>query len=164
MRRVLLDALVRGVGPDTVYDSIIKFERYAELAPHVQSAVVHQTEPEPTGRSSWDLRFRSGLLHWTEQERFLRDQLIVEFSQEDGDFDEFTGRWVLRAAGPDTEVHFEADFDFGIPSMESILDPIAERVIRETVAWTVTGMFDDVHLYDVRSTSGEPGAAAVVGE
>ncbi|MGQ0717685.1 MAG: type II toxin-antitoxin system RatA family toxin [Pseudonocardiales bacterium] len=146
MRHVQLNALIRGVSPETVYDSVVKFERYPELAPHVQSAVVHQTRPAPTGRSSWVLRFRSGLLRWTEQEQFLRDDLVIKFEQQNGDFDEFTGHWTLRHSGEDTELHFEVDFDFGIPSLEGILDPIAERVIKETVAWVVVGMFDDVHL------------------
>jgi len=45
-------------------------------------------------------------------------------------------------------LRFQADFDFGIPSLEGILDPIAERVIKETVAWVVVGMFDVVRLAD----------------
>lgn len=146
MRHVQLDALIRGVPPETVYDSVVEFGRYPELAPHVQSTVVHQTRPEPTGQSSWVLHFRSGLLRWTEQEQFLRDDLVIKFEQQNGDFDEFTGHWTLRRCGEDTELRFEADFDFGIPSLAGILDPIAERVIKETVAWVVVGMFDDVHL------------------
>ena len=45
-----------------------------------------------------------------------------------GDFDTFSGSWVLTRDGDDTALHFEAEFDFGIPSLEGILDPIAERV------------------------------------
>lgn len=159
MRHVLLDALVKDVDPLTVYDSVIEFGRYPELAPHVHTAVVHQTRPEPTGRSSWELHFRSGLLRWSECERFRRDELVIEFEQRSGDFDSFRGRWDLRADGQDTDLHFEADFDFGIPSLAGILDPIAERVIKETVAWAVVGMFDDVRL------AGEPEltAAATAG-
>jgi ribosome-associated toxin RatA of RatAB toxin-antitoxin module len=160
MRHLQLDALIRGQSAEAVYDSLIKFDRYPELAPHVQSATVHQTWPESTGRSSWILHFRSGLLRWTEQERFRRDELVIEFEQQNGDFDEFTGCWTLRRSGEDTELHFEADFDFGIPSLEGILDPIAERVIKETVAWVVVGMFDDVHLDDELELGPVPVAGA----
>jgi len=146
MRTVVLDALVLGVAPAEVFAGVTRFERYAELAPHVQSTQVHQGPPEPTGRSSWELHFRSGLLNWTEVERFLPEQLIIEFEQVNGDFDEFSGRWTLRETPEGTEVHFEAGFDFGIPSLEGILDPIAERVIRETVAWALVGLFRTVRL------------------
>ena len=146
MRRVEIDATIRSTSPHEVFDSIVQFDRYPDLAPHVQSTVVHATVPRPVGRSSWELHFRSGLLRWTEEERFLREELRVEFAQVTGDFDEFSGAWSLSSEGSGTRLFFQADFDFGIPSLEGILDPIAERVIKETVAWVVVGMFDDVHL------------------
>lgn len=144
MRTVELDAVVAGISAGTVFENVVRFERYPELAPHVQSATVHQAYPDPTGRSDWELHFRSGLLRWSEGERFARDELRIEFEQETGDFDTFRGVWTLRQQGPDTAVRFEAEFDFGIPSLEGILDPIAARVIRETVAWALVGMFAHV--------------------
>jgi ribosome-associated toxin RatA of RatAB toxin-antitoxin module len=148
MRRVELHAVIEGVSAETVFDNILRFDRFPALAPHVESTTVHQTVPSPTGESSWELRFRSGLLRWTERERFLRAELRLEFEQLTGDFDQFAGSWTLRQRGADTALHFAADFDFGIPSLEGILDPIAERVIRETIAWVVVGMFDVVHLVE----------------
>jgi ribosome-associated toxin RatA of RatAB toxin-antitoxin module len=144
MRTVELDAIVAGTPAGTVFENVVRFERYPELAPHVRSAVVHQGFPGAEGRSSWELHFRSGLLRWSEGERFEPDALRIEFEQDTGDFDSFRGFWTLRQRGPDTAVHFEAEFDFGIPSLEGILDPIAERVIRETVAWALVGMFAHV--------------------
>lgn len=148
MRRVRLDAVIRSTPAGDVFDQITRFDRYPELAPHVQSTTVHEAYPAPDGSSSWELHFRSGLLRWTERERFLRDELRLTFEQTEGDFDSFTGTWVLTQDGADTALSFEADFDFGIPSLEGILDPIAERVIKETVAWTLVGMFADVVLDD----------------
>lgn len=148
MRTVKLDAVIPATAPHTVFDQILRFERYPELAPHVQSATVHQTVPERTGRSSWELHFRSGLLRWEEEERFLRDELLIEFAQSDGDFDRFSGSWQFSSHLDGSELQFRAEFDFGIPSLEGILDPIAERVIRETVAWVVVGLFDGVRISD----------------
>ena len=148
MRRVELRASIPTTRAEVVFDNVVRFERYPDLAPHVQSTAVHQTLPELVGRSSWELHFRSGLLRWDEQERFLRDDLRIEFDQIDGDFDSFTGYWQLSENGEGCDLHFVADFDFGIPSLEGILDPIAERVIKETVAWVVVGLFEDVTLAD----------------
>jgi ribosome-associated toxin RatA of RatAB toxin-antitoxin module len=146
MRRVELAAVIRHTAPEQVFDQIVRFERYPALAPHVQSTTVHSGPPAPVGRSSWELHFRSGLLRWTEEERFHRGLLVVEFEQLTGDFEEFSGTWSLAAAGRDTALSFAAQFDFGISSLEGILDPIAERVIKETVAWAIVGMFDEVDL------------------
>ncbi|WP_018252059.1 type II toxin-antitoxin system RatA family toxin [Salinispora mooreana] len=148
MRHVHLSAHIPATTPQDVFDGVVRFDRYPDLAPHVQSTVVHQSVPHPTGQSSWELHFRSGLLRWTEQERFLRDELRIEFTQTDGDFDSFTGAWQLTGGPDGTDLGFDADFDFGIPSLEGILDPIAERVIRETVAWVVIKMFEGARLAD----------------
>lgn len=146
MRHVVVDALVPGQRAETVFDAVLHFERYPELAPHVRSTQVHAGPPRPQGSSSWELYFRSGVLRWTESEEYDREGLRIVFRQTDGDFDELSGTWDLRQVGDDCEVHFEADFDFGIPSMEGILDPIAERVMKETIAWAVAGLFADVKV------------------
>lgn len=144
VRRVELAAVIRSTAATEVFDRICRFEQYPELAPHVRSTTVHETLPKPIGRSSWELHFRSGLLRWTEQEHFDRDALRLEFRQTEGDFDQFAGVWTLQPDGADTALHFEASFDFAIPSMAGILDPIADRVLRETVAWVLAGMFETV--------------------
>lgn len=146
MRSVLLDATILGEDAGTVFENVVQFSRYPQLSPHVQSTEVTETRPSDTGASSWELLFRSGLLQWSETERFLKDRLRIEFEQTDGDFDTFSGHWTLEQHGPDTRLHFECDFDFGIESLEGILDPIAERVIKETVAWAVVGLHERVQL------------------
>ena len=152
MRRVELDAVIRSTKAADVFDEVFRFECYPDLAPHVQSTTVHEPYPGPAGSSSWELHFRSGLLRWTEREHFDRHELRMAFEQTEGDFDTFSGSWSLSQNGADTVLRFEAEFDFGIASLEGILDPIAERVIKETVAWVVTGMFDEVTLSDHMDT------------
>jgi len=163
MRQVKLDATIRGVGAEHVYRQVSKFEHYPTLAPHVRATIVHATLPEPVGSSSWELHFRSGLLRWTERDEFFTDRLRIEFTQTEGDFEEFAGFWQLTQQGEDTALSFRCDFDFGIPSLEGILDPIAERVIRETVAWAVTGLLEQltVEFDDVSATL--PASAASAG-
>ncbi|WP_063829518.1 type II toxin-antitoxin system RatA family toxin [Streptomyces violens] len=146
MRHVTVEALIPDVPAEAVFDAVLHFERYPELTPHVRSAVVHEGPPGPQGSSSWELYFRSGLLRWTESETYDRERLHIAFRQTEGDFDELSGSWLLRQAGPDCALRFDAGFCFGIPSMAGILDPIAARVIEETVGWAVNGMFAGVRL------------------
>jgi len=160
VRQVSLEVLVRDERAADVLHAVGRWERYPELAPHVESTTVHATHPDPNCSSSWELHFRSGLLRWTERDEFHIDALEIRFEQTDGDFDSFQGTWRLAQRGPDVAVCFTAEFDFGIPSLEGILDPIAERVIRETVAWAVTGMFPDSEVLD--EEIGKPGESASV--
>lgn len=162
MRHVDLEATVRDANAEDVLRALIRFDRYPELAPHVRATEVHETLPGETGSSSWELYFRSGVLRWTETEKIDLAGLTVEFTQEDGDFDVFAGVWRFSQEGADTVVRFDGDFDFGIPSMEGILDPIAERVIRETVAWAIDGSFPEVSFAgDLQLT---PAAVATPGQ
>lgn len=146
MRKVILDAVIFGERAETVFENVLQFRLYPELSPHVQSTTVYESRPNPTGSSSWELLFRSGLLQWSETERYLKEKLRVEFEQTEGDFDEFSGFWTFVQDGDDCVLHFECDFDFGIDSLAGILDPIAERVIKETVAWAIVGLHEKVRL------------------
>jgi ribosome-associated toxin RatA of RatAB toxin-antitoxin module len=146
MRKVILDAVIVGEQAGTVFENVMQFSRYPDLSPHVQAATVEETRPSAAGSSSWELLFRSGLLQWSEEERFLKEQLRVEFEQTEGDFDVFGGFWTFQQDGDDCVLHFECNFDFGIDSLAGILDPIAERVIKETVAWAVVGLHNKVRL------------------
>ncbi|MFE9449673.1 type II toxin-antitoxin system RatA family toxin [Streptomyces sp. NPDC006739] len=148
MRHVSLDALIPAEKADTVFDAVRRWERYPDLAPHVNKTTVHGTYPDPNASSSWELHFRSGLLRWTEDDVFHPERGEIHFEQSDGDFDSFTGAWSIVQADQGVAVRFDADFDFGIPSLEGILDPIAERVIKETVAWALTGLFPGVRFQD----------------
>lgn len=145
MRHVELEATVRAAGARQVFDAVIHWERYPDLAPHVRTTTVHEAGRDG-GSSSWELYFRSGLLRWTEEETFAPDALLIAFRQTEGDFEEFSGQWQLCQRGDDVTVRFDADFSFGIPSLEGILDPIAERIVKETVAWALKGMFESVDL------------------
>lgn len=163
MRHVEIQARVLAENAEHVFENVLRWDRYPELAPHVRATTVHATLPEPKGSSSWELHFRSGLLRWTEDDVFDRERLQIRFEQSDGDFDEFTGVWSLRQDGDDVSVHFSCDFDFGIPSLEGILDPIAARVIKETVAWAVSGLFASVEITadpEIDLSNSTAGAAA----
>ncbi|WP_055527620.1 type II toxin-antitoxin system RatA family toxin [Streptomyces graminilatus] len=159
MRQVSLEVLVRAEQATDVLLAVGRWERFPELAPHVESTIVHATHPDPDCSSSWELHFRSGLLRWTERDEFDLGALEIRFEQTDGDFDSFQGTWKLTQLGADVAVSFTAEFDFGIPSLEGILDPIAERVIRETVAWSVTGMYPGSEVLD-----DDPGLAGAPAE
>ncbi|MEU9206519.1 SRPBCC family protein [Streptomyces sp. NPDC048415] len=140
MRSVDVTIGVPGIAADAVYDRVKEFARYPDLAPVVRSVTVHDiSEVEET--SDWEVYFRNGILRWTESDHFDRQALTITFTQLDGDFESFDGTWRIFVAGEEVRVGFRADFDFGIPSLAGILEPVAERVIKETIARVVLGLF-----------------------
>jgi Polyketide cyclase / dehydrase and lipid transport len=96
-----------------------------------------------TVRSSWEVEFRNGLLRWTEEDWFRRDQLRLDFNQIEGDFDEFYGSWVLEPEPDGVRATLIVDFDFGVPSLASIVEPVAERVLTDVTHQILLGLFGD---------------------
>ncbi|MFG3257417.1 type II toxin-antitoxin system RatA family toxin [Streptomyces sp. NPDC048172] len=143
MRSVEVTIGLTGVPPDAVYERVRQFARYPELVPVVRSVSVHAID-DGEETSDWEVYFRNGILRWTESDHFDRQALTISFAQLDGDFEEFTGTWHVSASGEPGEsarVLFRAAFDFGIPSLAGILEPVAERVMKETIARVVLCLF-----------------------
>ncbi|MET9489815.1 SRPBCC family protein [Nocardia sp. NPDC006630] len=144
MRTVELLVSAPGVEPDRAYALVSDFARYSELVEVVRSVAVRDTDTVDIVVSDWEVYFRNGILRWTEADVFDTAARNIEFEQRSGDFHIFHGHWRVEAAGAGCTVGFEAEFDFGIPSLAGILDPIAQRVLRETIALVLRGLLGEI--------------------
>ena len=142
MRNVQLAIDLPGDDPDSVFAAVRDFGRFPSLAPAVRAVTPGD------GSSDWEVYFRNGVLCWTETDRADATTRTIEFVQEDGDFESFGGTWSVTAADGGSRVGFTVDFDFGIPSLKGILDPVAERVIKETISLVVLGLFPGGSVVD----------------
>ncbi|MEW5249684.1 type II toxin-antitoxin system RatA family toxin [Microbulbifer sp. 2201CG32-9] len=140
MRRVEIHAVITGTSANTVFDTLSDFRHYVDLVDTVVSVEMHR-ETGKEAESSWVVKFRNGLLKWTERDWFKREELKMEFEQIDGDFEEFMGTWNIEQQGSDVKVALIVDFDFGIPSLESIVNPVAVRVLTDVTKQILIGLF-----------------------
>ena len=85
-------------------------------------------------RSDWEVNFRNGILKWQEIDRVDREARTMSFVQTEGDLAEFWGEWRVETDDGDTTIHFHAAFDLGIPSLATMLDPVAERALRSNIS------------------------------
>jgi ribosome-associated toxin RatA of RatAB toxin-antitoxin module len=148
MRNVKLSARV-AVDTGPCFDRISAFARYPEYVNVIRAVTVYPADVDGNERSDWEVYFRNGILRWTEQDALDRTAQRITFQQIDGDFDHFAGQWTVTkdAAGPGRcVVTFDSDFDFGIPSLAGILDPVAERVFKETIARVLAGLFGEIEV------------------
>jgi ribosome-associated toxin RatA of RatAB toxin-antitoxin module len=130
MGSVKTDVTVTGVSDMTAFDLLSDFECYSKLTDVVRNVTVSQHDGESI--SSWEVNFRRGILKWTELDTFDRERREIRFVQTEGDPKSFSGLWRITPVGADTiVVTFEADFDLGMPTIASIVDPIAERTLVE---------------------------------
>lgn len=87
-----------------------------------------------TVRSEWEVNFRNGILKWEEEDTVDRGARRIEFEQVAGDLAAFSGHWAVEEQDSGASICFRADFDLGIPSLASMLDPVAERALRANIA------------------------------
>jgi ribosome-associated toxin RatA of RatAB toxin-antitoxin module len=148
---------VPGGDADAAYQKVGAFGRYSELVEVVRSVVVHDAAPGEPVPSDWEVYFRNGLLRWSEVDTFDDAARAIAFTQTTGDFHTFTGNWRVESAVDGCQVCFDAEFDFGIPSLAGILDPIAAKVLKETIALVIAGLMGD----DIQIVGDEALAASV---
>ncbi|WP_024806413.1 type II toxin-antitoxin system RatA family toxin [Nocardia sp. BMG51109] len=144
MKNVRIECLVKGYPRQEVYETLKDAEVYRRNAPDRVKHV--ETVASPDGRgavTNWDVYFRNGLLSWSERDFYDDDNYLLTFEQIDGDFDTFEGSWSTREGDEAGEVRllFEAAFDFGVPSLESIVAPVAVRVLTQTMSNIVLQVF-----------------------
>lgn len=141
---------------DFAFGRIAEFERYPDFVEEVRSVVVHAGRGGGPLKSDWEIVFRSGPLRWSEVDYFQPDLRRIVFEQMAGDFEVFRGSWQVDAIAGGCEVTFEATFDFGIPSLAGVLEPIATKVLKEGIAVIVH------KLLGAATVIGDPAIAAAV--
>src|SRR4051812_32886617 len=142
MRHVEVHAFIRGVDASAVFHTLADFNHYPRLVDVVQSVELERP-PHGTAHSRWVVEFRNGLLRWTEEDWVRKEELRLDFEQVEGDFGESYGGRILTAWREGVEAALMADFDFGVPSLASIVEPVAERVLTEVTQHILLGLFGD---------------------
>ncbi|MEC3956860.1 SRPBCC family protein [Nocardia sp. CDC153] len=143
MRTVTLSFVCPGIDPVAAFDRISDFESYPNLTDAVVAVEIQPGEGVGVV-SSWTVKFRKGLLRWTEHDVLDREAGEIEFRQLEGDFEIFDGAWRVRPAQAGSEVVFDARFDLGIPSLAELLDPVAEAALSDNIALILAGLFGEI--------------------
>lgn len=130
---------------DEAYERISDFERFPELVEEARSVTVH-TNDNGVVTSDWEVFFRNGPLKWSEVDYFQPEQHRIVFEQTAGDFEVFRGHWQVDPLGSGCTVHFEVTFDFGIPSLAGVLEPIASKVLKEGMALALAQLLGDIRI------------------
>lgn len=165
MTDVTVDFEVRGSSRDAIFDQLRNYRSYEELVEDIESIRYVEETPDHAV-TEWSVHFRGGMVEWVETDIFDRSAGEVRFSQVSGDFAIFAGTWTVHesSTGINT-INFAAEFDFGIPSMQSLLDPVAARMVIETMSTIVTSLFEDSIATDesIKLSPGQEGGVGTGG-
>jgi ribosome-associated toxin RatA of RatAB toxin-antitoxin module len=118
---------VPGVSLGDVWRVVSDFEQFPALMPNVLSVEVVGQDGDAT-ITTWRVVLEGSEMTWDERDTFVPNERIT-FEQVDGDLDVFRGEWTLAERDGGVLVTLTVEFDLGIPSLATVLNPVGVKAI-----------------------------------
>ena len=115
---------------DAVYQILSDMAQFPRFMKNVEGIQILE-KGESWTLSQWVTRLQGAKFRWVERDTFYPEQGRITFAQTEGDLKVFQGEWRLLAVNGGTEVTLDTEFEFGIPMLASLLNPVAKLAIRE---------------------------------
>ncbi|MFC4769853.1 type II toxin-antitoxin system RatA family toxin [Effusibacillus consociatus] len=115
---------------DEVFQLIKDMESYPRFMPSLNEVRVLERGENWT-ITAWDSTLNGMSFRWRERDEFDDVETRIKYSQIEGDLEKFEGEWIVKQDGDHTRVTLTVDFDFGVPMLSSILNPVAKVKLRQ---------------------------------
>lgn len=116
--------------PHEVYPILKDMEKYPEFMEDLESVEVIERK-ENTTKTKWVSNVDGRIIKWTELDTFDDANMHIAYKQTEGDLRKFEGEWILTPVEAGTEIKLTVDFEFGIPMIAGLLNPILKKKVRE---------------------------------
>lgn len=113
-----------------IYPILKEMEKYPDFMEDLISVEVLERKDNTT-ITKWVSNVDGRTIKWTELDVFDDEQLHIAYRQLEGDLKRFEGEWSLMPIEGGTEVKLTVDFEFGIPMIAGLLNPILKKKVRE---------------------------------
>jgi ribosome-associated toxin RatA of RatAB toxin-antitoxin module len=113
-----------------IYPILKEMEKYPDFMEDLISVEVLERKDNTT-ITKWVSNVDGRTIKWTELDVFDDEQLHISYRQLEGDLKRFEGEWILIPISGGTEVKLTVDFEFGIPMIAGLLNPILKKKVRE---------------------------------
>lgn len=96
--------------------------------------------------SEWVCRLQGMKFRWTERDEFLPGRGRIDYRLVSGDLAQFEGAWQLdpipagAGDGEAVSVTLTTRFDFGLPMLSAMLDPVGKVMLRRNVEAMLRGL------------------------
>lgn len=120
---------------ERVYRLCCDMESFPRFMPDVKSVKTLERGPGRTV-TEWDTRIQGRAFRWKEEDIFDDANCHIDFKLIEGDIKRFDGFWQIDQAddaGDHSRVTMALDFDFGVPMLAALLDPLARMAIKANV-------------------------------
>lgn len=113
-----------------IYPILKDMEKYPEFMSDLVSVEVVERK-ENTTITKWVSNVDGRIIKWTEVDTFDDANMHIRYKQIDGDLKKFEGEWILTPLANGTEIKLTVDFEFGIPMIAGLLNPILKKKVRD---------------------------------
>jgi ribosome-associated toxin RatA of RatAB toxin-antitoxin module len=101
-----------------VYGLIKKMEDFPGFMHNVKSLKIIKQLEENKVVTAWEAEIEGVLVCWKEEDCFDDLSQEIRFSMLEGNYKGYRGRWLVEQANSGSKLTLEADFDWGIPTLE----------------------------------------------
>ncbi|MDT8901214.1 type II toxin-antitoxin system RatA family toxin [Anaeroselena agilis] len=117
-------------GREAIYPILKEMDKYPDfMADLVSVEVIERTDN--TTVTKWVSNVDGRVIRWTERDIFDDANFHIAYKQIDGDLKRFEGEWILTPMGGGaTEIKLTVDFEFGIPMIAGLLNPILKKKVK----------------------------------
>jgi coenzyme Q-binding protein COQ10 len=115
--------------PSEIYPILKDMGKYPEFMADLVSVEVLERLDDTTV-TKWVSNVDGRIIRWTEQDVFDDARMHITYRQIEGDLKKFEGQWVLTPIDGGTEIKLTVDFEFGIPMIAGLLNPILKKKVR----------------------------------
>lgn len=130
---------------ESVWSVVVDIERYPNSMANVRSVDIIAVEGTSVRKSSWSVTLKNSLLRWTQVEQIDSDRFVLAFRQVGGDLEHLEGSCRLEKRDANvTLVRLHMTFEIGIPVLGRILNPVAQRALRESCRDMLLGIGREV--------------------
>ncbi len=113
-----------------IFDVIRDMESYPKFMKNLVSVEVLEKGGD-YDISHWVSNVDGRKIVWTERDEFFPETFKITYKQTDGDLKKMEGAWELLDTDGGVNVSLSVDFEFGIPMIAGLLNPILIRKVRE---------------------------------
>lgn len=130
---------------ENIYPIIKDMEKYPQFMKDLVSVeVIERTDC--TTVTKWVSNVDGRSIRWTEQDVFDDENMHITYRQTDGDLKKFEGEWILTPVNGGTQIKLTVDFEFGIPMIAGLLNPILKKKVRENSQNMLAAVRDRVQI------------------
>lgn len=112
-----------------IYQIIKEMEKYPQFMQDLESVTVLERQDNSTV-THWVSRVDGRVIRWTEKDVFDDEHMYITYKQIEGDLSKMQGEWILTPLESGTEIKLTVDFEFGIPMIAGLLNPILKKKVR----------------------------------